>query len=146
VPRVRHSLVDQIIRAYLKKLGRDRPLKLFERMTIETFGASLADEVVIKLTSAENLMVLLKAGTIRDAASNLELGSMAALANFDISHPARALKHMRPVKLVEFSLRLGGDPSAGSISMHFEGPSWKLSGINLPAPVISKLVDRLPSR
>lgn len=146
VPRVRHSLVDQIIVAYLKKIGRDRPVKPFERMAIETFGASIADEIVIKLTTAENLSALLKTGVIHDAANNLEFGNMAALANFDISRPGHTLRHMRPVKLVEFSLQLGTKPSAGSISMHFDGPGWRLSGINLPAAAVDKLVDRLPSR
>ena len=146
VPRVRHSLVDQIIVAYLKKIGRGRPVKPFERLAIETFGASIADEVVIKLTTAENLSALLQTGVIHDAANNLEFGQMAALANLDISHPGHALRQMRPVKLVEFSLQLGAEPSAGSISMHFDGPGWKLSGINVPAATVDKLVGRLPSR
>lgn len=145
VPRVRHSLVDQIITAYLHKIGALRPVKPFERMAIETFGASIADEVVIKLTTAENLSALLGAGLIRDT-NAVEFGKMSALAGFDISDPAGTLTHIRPVKLVEFSLQLGADPSAGAISMHFEGRRWKLSGINLPATAIGKLVDRLPSR
>ena len=146
VPRVRHSLVDQIITAYLHKIGAIRPVKPFERMAIETFGASIADEVVIKLTTADNLSALLGAGVVRDAANSLDFGTMPALASFNISNPADALKQMHPVKPVEFSLQIGADPSAGSISMHFEGQQWKLSGINLPAAAISKLVERLPAR
>lgn len=115
-------------------------------MAIETFGASIADDVVIKLTTAENLSALCRAGAIHDAANHLDFANMPALASFDIAHPGNALKHMRPVKLVEFSLQLGAEPSAGSISMHFEWPGWRLSGINLPAAAVEKLLDRLPSR
>jgi hypothetical protein len=145
VARVRHSLVDQIITVYLQKIGQKSPVKPFERMAIETFGASIADEVVIKLTTPENISALLNTGAVRDVSSTIDISNMPALANFDASS-MNALKHMAPVKLVEFSLRLGSDPGDGSISMHFDGPRWKLSGINLPTAAIENLVDRLPVR
>jgi hypothetical protein len=146
VPRVRHSLVDQIITAYLQKIGQTRPVKQFERMAIETFGASIADEVVIKLTTPENLSALLNAGAVHDATNKIEISDMAPLANFDISNLANVASHIAPFKIVEFSLRLGSDRSGGSINMHFDGPGWKLSGISLPASAVQHLVDRLPTR
>jgi hypothetical protein len=50
------------------------------------------------------------------------------------------------VKPVEFALRLGAGQDAGSVSMHFEGMTWKLSGIGLPPKVLANIVDRLPTR
>lgn len=49
-------------------------------------------------------------------------------------------------KPVEFSVRLGESQDAGSVSMHFEGSTWRLSAIGLPRKVLSSIVDRLPSR
>jgi hypothetical protein len=111
-------------------------------MAIQTFGVSIADELVIKLATPENLTALLNAGAVHDLANNLELRGLPALASFDMS-PSNVFRHWHPVKLVEFSLRLSADPAGGSLSMHFDGPGWKLSGINLPAAAIQALVDRL---
>jgi hypothetical protein len=146
VPRVRHSLVDQIITAYLQKIGRNRPVKPFERMAIETFGASIADELVIKLTTPDNIAALLNSGAVRDAANKIEISNMAPLARFDVSSFANVIAHVAPFKLFEFSLRLGSGQSAGSINMHFDGPRWRLSAINLPTSAVQNLVDRLPAR
>ena len=46
-------------------------------------------------------------------------------------------------KPVEFALQLSEDQDAGSVSMHLEGTTWKLSGIRLPPRVLSNVVDRL---
>ncbi|WP_018643122.1 hypothetical protein [Bradyrhizobium huanghuaihaiense] len=50
------------------------------------------------------------------------------------------------MKPVEFALRLGEGQNAGSISMHLESTTWKLSGIGLPSKVLANIVDRLPTR
>jgi hypothetical protein len=144
VPRVRHALVEQIINAYLERIGQKRELKPFERMAVQTFGASIADEVAIKLTTPENLSAILKSGAVRDAANKIDISNMPPLADFDVSSIFNVVEHVVPIKLVEFSLRLGADPSAGAIRMHFAGLAWKLSGLELPAAMVSKLVDRLP--
>jgi hypothetical protein len=48
--RVRHSLVDQLIDAYLAKLGQQRPVKPFERVAIMT---------------PDNVSVILRTGKVR---------------------------------------------------------------------------------
>ena len=60
IARVRHSLVDQLVGTYLSKLGQRRPVKPFERMAIATFGSSIADDLVNKLITPENVSVLLR--------------------------------------------------------------------------------------
>lgn len=139
LPRVRHAFVDQLIDAYLRRLGRERPIKPFERLAINTFGASLADDLAGKLMTRENIAVLLQTGTVR---SNVEIGTIPPLADIDLSNMRRLVL----VKPVEFSLRLGASADAGSISMHFAGNGWRLSAVNLPAAMLAKLVERLPTR
>jgi Protein of unknown function (DUF2939) len=146
IPRVRHAIVDQLIAAYLEKIGQKRPLKPFERMAIETFGASIADDLAIKLVTPENLSALLKSGAVSDATAKIEFAGMPALADLDVSNVFNVLRRIQLIKPVEFAVQLGADRSAGSISMHFEDWGWKLSSVNLPASAVAKLVDRLPTR
>ncbi|MCK1711626.1 MULTISPECIES: DUF2939 domain-containing protein [unclassified Bradyrhizobium] len=146
MPRVRHSLVDQVIAAYLDRLGQKRPLRPIERVAINTFGATVADDLAAKLMTPENLSVLLKSGTVRNAPENITFGSMSSLAEVDISNIFAVAGRVRPVKPVEFALRLAEGENAGSISMHFVGTAWKLSGITLPPRVLAQMVDRLPTR
>lgn len=63
MPRVRHSLVDQLMVACLNRLGQKRPVRPFERMAINTFSATIADDLVVKFMTPENLPVLLNSGT-----------------------------------------------------------------------------------
>ena len=55
VPRLKHSLVDQIVAGYLIRTGQDRPIKPLERMLANTYGASIADALVAKMLTSENL-------------------------------------------------------------------------------------------
>lgn len=63
--RLRRSLVDQIIAAYLERIGKiDRPL---ERLVVRTYGATIADAMLQKMLGADNLTKLLQTGTISGA-------------------------------------------------------------------------------
>jgi hypothetical protein len=146
VPRVRQAIIGQVISAYLEKVGQKRPVRPFERMAIETFGASIADDLAIKLVTADNLSALLRSGAVRESAAKPELGTMPALGDLDVSNIMKVLRRVKLIKPVEFELQLGDSPSAGSISMHFEAWGWKLSSINLPASIVARLVERLPVR
>lgn len=146
LPRVRHSIIDQVMAAYLDRLGQKRPVRPFERMAINAFGATIADDFAIKLMTPENLSVLLKSGTVRNATENIAFGTMSSLAELDISNIFAFAGRITLVKPVEFALRLGGGQDAGSVSMHFERTMWKLSGITLPPKVLAKMVDRLLTR
>lgn len=143
LPRVRHALVDQLIDAYLRSLGRERPIKPFERLAINIFGASLADDLAGRLMTRENIAALLQTGSVR---SNVELGTIPALADIDLSHVTTMMGRVVLIKPVEFSVRLGASADAGSISMHFAGNGWRLSAVNLPAAMLAKLIERLPRR
>jgi hypothetical protein len=73
IPRVRHAIINQLITAYLEKIGQRSQVKPFEKRAIETFGASIADELAIKLVTADNLSALLKPVPFKIARRNWNL-------------------------------------------------------------------------
>ncbi|MEK9284378.1 MULTISPECIES: DUF2939 domain-containing protein [unclassified Bradyrhizobium] len=145
LPRVRHSLVHQLMPAYLERLGQKRPLRPIERAAIASLGTTIADDFATKLVTPENLSVLLSSGIVRNAAENISFGTMSSLADLDASNMFVLLGRISPVKPVEFALGLGRGENAGSVSMHFAGTGWKLSGLGLPRRIVATMVDRLPT-
>jgi hypothetical protein len=139
--RLRRSLVDQIVSAYLKQLGQDRPVKPLERLAANTYGASIADAMIAKMLTAENLTAILNKGAI--SSGGAAIPNMVRLTEIDTSKIFETLMRISPVKPVEFMIRLGETESAGGISIHFEGNGWKLSGIQLPAVAIQVLAQDL---
>ena len=45
LPRLKRSLVDQIVAAYLNRIGQKRALKPLERLAANTYGATIADVI-----------------------------------------------------------------------------------------------------
>jgi hypothetical protein len=145
LPRVKRSLTDQILAAYLDRLGTKRPIKPLERMLANTYGASIADALVSKLLTEENLTKLLRTGAVANVSQNAQFGNLASLASLDTS-TLRLLGRISPVRLVEFAILLGDNSDSGSISLHFEGDGWKLSGVQLPAAALRGLAESLPMK
>src|ERR1700694_1880529 len=78
--RVKRSLVDQIVGAYLLRTGEKRPLKSVEKILANTYGASIADALVGKLLTKGNLTELLRNGEVKgDIAAGLELPRLHGL-------------------------------------------------------------------
>jgi hypothetical protein len=138
--RLRRSLVDQIVAAYLKQLGRDRPVKPLERMAANTYGASIADAMIAKMLTPENLTAILNKGAINSGGATV---NMQRLAENDASQVMETLKRISPTKPVEFFIRLGETEGDGGVSIHFEGGGWRLSGIQLPTSVVQVLAQDL---
>ncbi len=137
LPRLKRSLVDQIVRAYLER----RPLNPMQRMLANTLGASIADALVGKMLTEENLTKILHDGVITEGLPDAQT---PALAGLDVSNTFGIIRRLSPVKIVEFEISLGNDASSGAFSMHFEGNGWKLSGVNLPAKAVRALAETLP--
>jgi hypothetical protein len=142
--RVRRSLVDQIVSAYLTRLGRDRPVKTLERLAANTYGASIADVMIAQMLTEENLANILNTGAIRSSGNTV--ANIPRLIDIDTSSVIETLRRISPVKPVEFFVRLGPWDSAGGISLHFEGTGWKLSGIELPSAAVEALAQNLVNR
>jgi hypothetical protein len=145
VPRLKRSLTDQILAAYLDRLGAKRPIKPLERVLANTYGASIADALVSKLLTEENLTRLLRTGAVGDSSQNPQVGNLAALANLEPS-ALQLLGRISPVNLLEVAIGLGDDGDAGAIHLHFEGDGWKLSAVQLPAAALRALADQLPMK
>jgi hypothetical protein len=139
--RLRRSLVDQIVSAYLRQPGRDRPIKPLERVLANTYGATIADAMIAKILTEENLTRILKTGAINSGES--PTANMQGLGQIDTSNLVGMLSRISPVKPVEFLVRLGEREDAGGVSMRFEGDGWKLSGIQLPAAAVQVLAQSL---
>ena len=139
--RLRRSLVDQIVSAYLKQLGRDRPVKPLERMAANTYGASVADAMIAKLLTAENLTTILAKGTVSSAGATV---SIPRLTEIKTSNLFETLGRLRPITPVEFLIWLD-QPTGTGVNVHFEGDGWKLSGIQLPTAVVQTLAQELVS-
>ena len=144
LPRLKRSLVDQIVAAYLNRIGQKRTVKPLERLVASTYGASIADVMVGKLLTQERLTELLNSGKVSLDASYLgEMGQLSQVAPLKLLETA---KRVRLVSPVEFSLQLGSGQDAGGISLHFEGDGWKLSGVQLPSAVLDALSRHLPAQ
>jgi hypothetical protein len=139
--RLRRSLVDQIVSAYLKQLGRDRPVKPLEQVLANTYGATITDAMIAKMLTEENLTRILKSGAI--SAGERPIANMQGLGEIDTSSLLGMLSRISPVKPAEFLVRLGDGENAGGVNMHFEGNGWKLSGIQLPAAAVQVLAQSL---
>ncbi|MDO9561231.1 MAG: DUF2939 domain-containing protein, partial [Bradyrhizobium sp.] len=141
VVRLRRSLVDQIVSAYLKQLGRDRPVKPLERLAANTYGASVADAMIVRMLTAENLTDLLNKGAINSDGN--AIARMRSLSELDTSNVLETLRGMSLIKPVELMFSLGEGENAGGVSLHFEGDGWKLSGIQLPSAAVQVLAQNL---
>jgi Protein of unknown function (DUF2939) len=138
--RLRHSLVEQIVAGYLKQLGRDRPIKPLERALANTYGSTVADALIAKLLTEENLTRILNKGAIGPDGG--AIANMQRLSELDTSKLAM-LRRVSPVKLVELQVRLGDAADSGAVRIHFEGDGWKLSGIDLPDAAVQTLAQTL---
>jgi len=138
--RVRRSLVDQVVGAYLKQIGRERPVKPLERLAANTYGASIADAMIAKMLTPENLTAALNEGVISVGGS---YARMQRLTEIDTSKVLQTLGRISPTKPVEFLIRLGKIEDDGGVSLHFEGNGWKLSGIQLPKAAVQVLAENL---
>jgi len=141
------SLANQIVSAYLARIGQKREVRPTEKMLINAFGSGIADAMIRKLLTAENLTKMLKTGQL-DAAPGLPpVTGLPALGDVDAADVAALLGRVRLVNPVLLSVRIsnGSDPASfTAIDLHFEDLGWKLAGITLPASVVRDLAASLP--
>lgn len=84
---VKRSLVDQIVTAYLIRTGQNRPIKPIERSLANTYGATIADALVAKMLTAENLTNILQNGSLGTDGDS----QMIALTGIDTSKVLESL-------------------------------------------------------
>jgi hypothetical protein len=141
-----HSLTDQIVRAYLERIGATRQIKPMERLMINTYGASIADAMVAKMLTAERLTQMLKTGSM-DAPGVPSFVGLPALAELQTADWLSLLDRLKLIKPVVLAIRVSNtsDPDDyAAIDLHYEGFDWKLAGIELPKPIVRNLAASLP--
>jgi len=146
VTGLRRSLTDQIVRAYLERIGSTRRVNPMEKILVNTYGATIADAMVGKMLTAERLTQMLKSGHL-DAPGVPSVAGLPALASLDTSNWLSLLGRVGFIKPVLLAIRISdtSDPDGyAAIDLHYEGLDWKLSGIELPKAVLRDLAASLP--
>jgi hypothetical protein len=129
LPRLKRSLVDQIVRAYLERQGAKRPLSLMERVLANTYGASIADALVGKILTEENITKILRDGVVTE---ELPDAHMPALAGLDFSNTFGILRRLSPVKIVEFEIALETTPHLGQLVCTSRGTAGNYPALICP--------------
>lgn len=147
VKAVTRSLTNQIVNAYLDRIGAARKVSPMEKMLINTYGATIADAMAAKMLTADNLTQILKSGKV-DASQGLpSFAGLPALGDLNTGNWLVLLGRVNFIQPVLLGIRVSenSDPeSYAAINLHFEGTGWKLSGIELPKPIVRTLAASLP--
>ena len=143
------SLTNQIVNGYLDRIGATRKVSSMEKMLINTYGATIADAMAAKMLTADNLTQILKSGKV-DASQGLPaFAGLPALGDLNTGNWLALLGRVNFIQPVLLGIRVSekSDPeNYAAINLHFEGTGWKLSGIELPKPIVRTLAASLPAR
>lgn len=147
VKAVSRSLTNQIVNAYLDRVGATRKVGAMEKMLINTYGATIADAMAAKMLTADNLTQILKSGKV-DASQGLPaFAGLPALGDLHTGNWLALLGRVNFIQPVLLGIRVSeqSDPeNYAAINLHFEGTGWKLSGLELPKPIVRTLAASLP--
>lgn len=149
VPRLSNSLSDQIVKAYLERVGATRRIGAAERMLVSGYGATVADVLVAKVLTPENLTELLKAGQLAETKALPALTGLPSLTDLQKINLLTQFGRVHYINPVKLSIRVSKskDPEeATSIVLHRSSLSWKLAGIDLPRKVLREIAASLPAR
>lgn len=145
---LRHSLTDQIVRAYLERTGSARKVSPMEKLLVSTYGATIADAMVAKMLTADRLTQVLKSGEL-DAPGVPSFSGLPTLSDLPSGDWLSLLGRLNFIKPVLLAIRISekSDPdNYSALDLHYEGLDWKLSGIQLPKTILRDLAASLPAR
>jgi hypothetical protein len=147
VRALNRSLTNQIVAAYLERIGATRRISPMEKMLINTYGATVADAMVAKMLTADKLTQMLKTGSLDGTSGVPNIAGLPALADLHAEDWFSLLGRLSFVQPVLLAIRVSktSDPDTyAAINLHYEGFGWKLSGIALPKAVLRDLAASLP--
>jgi hypothetical protein len=144
VPALNRSLTNQIVAAYLERIGATRRISPIEKMLINTYGATIADAMVAKMLTADKLTQILKTGNLPDVPNTTGLPALADLHGENWVSLLGRLSFVQPVLLAIRVSKTSDPDSYAAINLHYEGFGWKLSGIALPKAAVRDLAASLP--
>ena len=131
--RLRRSLTEQIIAAYLQVTGRAKKLSPFENVLAVGIGSSIADPLVAQLLTPENLLVLLRGQAVPTDFGNVsfKVGELPSVALGSVW----AAWLSSDYGIGRFSIGVPvSSPSAQQFRIRMELLQWrwKLTGVGLP--------------
>ncbi|MGB3866021.1 MAG: DUF2939 domain-containing protein [Xanthobacteraceae bacterium] len=147
LPRLSGSLSEQIVNAYLERVGAVRRVGAMEKMLVATYGASVADALVSKMLTAENLTEILASGRLAEAKSSSALTTLPSLTDLQRVNILAQFGRMHFINPVKLSIRISqsADPDqAAAIVLHRSSLTWKLAGILLPRAALRDIAASLP--
>jgi hypothetical protein len=148
IKALNRSLTDQIMRAYLERIGATRRISPMEKMLVNTYGATVADAMVARMLTAERLTQMLKTGNL-DAPGVPPFAGLPALADLHTGNWLSLLGRLNVIQPVLLGIRVSdsSDPEHyAAIDLHYEDLDWKLSGIELPKAIVRDLAASLPAK
>ena len=144
--RLRRSLARQIAAAYLDTTGRGKKMGSFGRSVAGAAITTVADPYVAELLTPENLTALLQHGRV----NQVKLGQQTVAVKGEIPTFA-GLLNGNWLSLVtgsyfdqvtDFVIPVDGGHGADDqfgVHMHLDGVTWKLGGLDLPAPLVDEM-------
>ena len=149
IKALNRSLTNQIVDAYLERIGTTRRVSPMEKTLINTYGASIADAMVAKMLTADKLTQILKTGNMEGAPGLPSFAGLPALADL---HPENLLSLFGRINFIQpvlLGIRVSENSNPenyAAINLHFEGADWKLAGIELPKAIVRTLAASLPAK
>lgn len=147
VKSLTQSLADQIVAAYLERIGQTREFRPSERMLVRAAGLGIADAMIAKMLTPDHLTQLLKTGKLEGVQDLPPIAGLPQLGTIDTKNVLATLGRFRFVEPVEFAVRISDTTDADSYSeirLHFAGSGWQLAGLVLPSRVARELAATLP--
>jgi hypothetical protein len=148
VKALTHSLTDQVVGAYLDRVGATRRISPMEKMLVNAYGGSIADAMIAKMLTADRLTQILKSGKLQGAPDAPAVAGIPALADLPTGNWLSLLGRINFIQPVLLGIRISDstDPDAyAAIDLHAEGLfTWKLAGLELPKAVVRDLAANLP--
>ncbi|HWW47682.1 MAG TPA: DUF2939 domain-containing protein [Xanthobacteraceae bacterium] len=147
--RLKQSVADQIVWAYLEQVGKTRKISTSERFLANTVGTTLADALISQALTTEGLLLILREGKLLNPSQNIALTELPRLADLNLKNIQGLAGRIRMIKLREIAIRIGSNidrDNNGAVRMRLDGFGWKLSGVDLPPRTLRELAARLPVR
>lgn len=136
LPRLRQSLATQVLSAYERRQGANKPSNALQQL-LKSAAPNIADALIARLLTAERLSELLRTGKT-DVGGGAAPVEMPALADVDVSD---ALSRVRLITPVSIAFRTNkASVEDYFVVMHFENFAWKLAELRLPESALDRIV------
>ena len=142
LPALRHSLGSQIVRAYVRQNPKARTLGPLERGLASSLGGSVADAMLRKALTPENIAALLDKGRLAAPAGGANAGAPWRMPPLDAAFrdgPLRAVANSHFDGPISFVVVLGADDGRYGVHLRLAGTTWRLSGLDVPEEVSDRL-------